>query len=390
MKTRILRYLKHIGLTILTLAIAAISFGLYHGASLHYADHPKLRDLDNEGPYLFYENDSVLSINYIQGNKNEGFYVNKQEYPVGDDIAVKSYFALDDSSFEFAVQSEFKIPPVTYNDGEDILAISDIEGGYKVFRDFLIHSQVIDADLNWVFGQGHLVLVGDFVDRGSSTTQVLWFIYKLEQDAKEHGGHVHFILGNHEIKNLQGNHGAAADRYIAVSRILEKQQFQLYDDHSVIGRWLASKNTVERINEILFAHGGIHPNLADSELTLQDLNATVRKHYSTGYYPKPDGGIEQFLISTKTGPSWYRGYFKDDLSEEDVEKGLKAFNAKAVVVGHTIQSKVTSHFNGKVFGIDVKHPKDYHKNWPKGTSEGLFIENGTYYRVLDNGEKKTL
>ena len=44
-------------------------------------------------------------------------------------------------------------------------------------------------------------------------------------------------------------------------------------------------------------------------------------------------------------------------------------------------------FNGKVIGIDVKHPKDYHKNFPNSESEGLLIEKGKYYRVLHNGQK---
>ena len=33
----------------------------------------------------------------------------------------------------------------------------------------------------------------------------------------------------------------------------------------------------------------------------------------------------------------------------------------------------------KVIGIEVQHPKDYHKNWPNKKSEGLFIEGNKYY-----------
>ena len=96
------------------------------------------------------------------------------------------------------------------------------------------------------------------------------------------------------------------------------------------------------------------------------------------------------MTSTKTGICWYRGYFKDDLSQEEVEKGLNKFDAKSIVVGHTLQYKVNRQYNGKVIGIDVKHPKDYQKNWPKGASEGLFIKENNYYRVLANGEKKEI
>ena len=47
-------------------------------------------------------------------------------------------------------------------------------------------------------------------------------------------------------------------------------------------------------------------------------------------------------------------------------------------------------YNGKVFSLDVNHPKDYRKSWPHKTSEGLLIENGNYYRIFSNGEKEKL
>lgn len=390
MKKRILRYLKHILSTLLILIVIGVSFGLYHGASLHYGDHPLMYIIDNEGPYVFYKNDSILNVNYIKGNKDDGFYVDKKEHSVASEISSTCYFQIDSTSFNFNIKSEIEIPKTTYSDGNPIIAISDIEGGYKSFRDFLINSKVIDADLNWKFGKGHLVLVGDFVDRGWSVTQVLWFIYKLEQDAKKHGGFVHFIIGNHELKNMQGNFDSSADKYLAVSRILEKKQSELYDPTSFLGKWLSSKNSIELINGNLFAHGGIHPDIADSNLSLDEINQMIRSNYYRAYYPKTKKTNEQLLTSNKTGICWYRGYFKDDLTQEEVERGLDIFNAKAVIVGHTLQSKVNKTFNGKVIGIDVHHPKDYHKNWPNGKSEGLLVKGDSYYRVFANGDKKEL
>ena len=78
------------------------------------------------------------------------------------------------------------------------------------------------------------------------------------------------------------------------------------------------------------------------------------------------------------------------LTQEEVERGLDLFNAKTVIVGHTLQSKVNRQYNGKVIGRDVKHPKDYQKYWPKGQTEGLLIEGNKYYRVFNNGDKKEI
>ncbi|MDG2448180.1 MAG: metallophosphoesterase [Saprospiraceae bacterium] len=390
MKNQIIRYFKHILSTILVLGSIAVAFGLYHGASLHYSDHPLMYNIDNEGPYVFYENDSSLNVNYVRGNKSDGFYIDKKEYSTNAEITITSYFQIDSTSFDIEINSNGQNPKTTYDDGNPIIAISDIEGGYKTFRDFLINNKVIDKKLNWTFGKGHLVLVGDFVDRGWSVTQVLWFIYKLEQNATKQGGFVHFIIGNHELKNMQGDYGASAEKYLAVSNILGKRQSELYNSSSFLGKWMSGKNALEIINGNLFAHGGLHPDVADSKLSIDEINQVIQSNYYKPYYPKKKKNNDQLLTSTKTGICWYRGYFKDDLTQEQVERGLYKFNAKSIVVGHTLQSKVKGSYNNKVIGIDVKHPEDYHKNWPKGNTEGLLIEYDKYYRVFANGEKEEL
>nr|WP_322624175.1 metallophosphoesterase [uncultured Flavobacterium sp.] len=386
MKKRIFRYVKHIMVTFIILAVLAISFGLYHGASFRYAENPEMMNWDKDGPYLFRENDSVVSVNYIRGNQDAGFYLDQKEYDSNSEIPAYCYFPLDDIHFEFTINSRIEIPATTYNDNAKILAISDIESGFKTFRDFLITNKVIDEKLNWIFGHGHLVLLGDFVDRDFSTTQVLWFIYKLEQEAKEKGGIVHYILGNHELKNMQGNFEDTSLKYYHVSSILKKQQTDLYGTNSFLGKWMSSKNSIEKINGILFAHGGIHPDLAKHKTNLDEVNQIIRNNYYKPYYPNPEQNLEQLLISSHKGIAWYRGYFKDDLTQEDVEKGLKQFNAKSIVVGHTLQSKVNRKFNRRVIGIDVKHPKDYSKSIPNQKSESLLIESNKYYRVLHNGD----
>lgn len=188
MKKRILRYLKHVFGTLSVLLIVGVITLVSLNGTFDFGDNPLKLNLEKEGPYVFYETDSTLNVNYIKGNKTDGFYLDQKEYAINEDIPTSCYFPLDGSTFNFTLNSNFEIPNSTYSDNEPILAISDIESGYKTFRDFLINSKVIDKNLNWTFGKGHLVLVGDFVDRGYSTTQVLWFIFKLEQEAKKQGG----------------------------------------------------------------------------------------------------------------------------------------------------------------------------------------------------------
>jgi len=387
MKKRILRYIKHILITI-PIVIIIVLIASIIGGQYKYNRNDLVSDLNNEGPYIFFENDSLISINHIKGNDSKGYELKQNISPKDSIIKTYSYYSLDSTSFELIINPNIKTPKAEYNDNEKIFAVSDIESNYKTFRNLLIGNKIINDSLKWTFGKGHLVLVGDFIDRSYFSTQVLWFIYKLEQAAREQGGVVHYILGNHEIMNMQGNHTYAKSKYRHIASILGKKQFQLYDTNSFIGRWLSSKNTMEVINGNLFVHGGIHPEIANSKLTIDELNQKLRENYYISYYPKKNQSEEEkLLLSSKTSPYWYRGYFKEDLTQEQVDCGLNKFKAKRVIVGHNVQSQVSKLLNDKVIGIDVKHPKDYYKYFPNLKSEALLIEGDKCYRVLENGEK---
>ncbi|WP_422359383.1 metallophosphoesterase [Reichenbachiella sp.] len=387
MKKRIVRYLKHILYTGLIGISIFIFLGFLSGKSIKHSRNNLADVWNNEGPYVFFKNDSILNVNYIKGNQEIGFETREMEFDTNSKDLLTCHYPLDSTSFSFRLNLDFEAPESIYSDSQKILAISDIESNYKTFRDFLIESSVIDENLNWTFGKNHLVLLGDFIDRSYFSTQVLWFIYKLEQDAKSKGGNVHFILGNHEIMNMQGDHRFAKLKYNHIASILGRKQFEFYGKDSFIGRWLESKNTMELINGNLFVHAGISPQLGEIKRSIEEMNQLIRDNYHTSYYPKLNRDItEDILTSSKTAPYWYRGYFYAELSLEEVEHGLNKFNAETVVVGHTIQSQVNLKYNGRVIGIDVKHPADYYEYFPKLKSEGLLIENGKYYRVLANGK----
>ena len=266
-------------------------------------------NLDKEGPFVF-ETDSLYEIKYINGNETEGYSIENTKQQKDGIKILKSYYYLDNTSFSFTLKDSLKNEPDHYENVEKIVAISDIESNYKTFRDFLIINNVINNDLNWAFGKGHLVLNGDFIDRSYFATQVLWFIYKLEQDAEKAGGKVHFILGNHEIMNIQGNHKYAKSKYENAAKILGLKQHQLYDKTSYLGKWLSTKNVVEKIGNYTFVHAGISPELAKNNLTISEINKIARNNYEISYYPKKDGDVkEKLVLSSQTSPYWYQGIF---------------------------------------------------------------------------------
>ncbi len=380
-------HLKRFVAYVLVLAVALVGFGLAIGADAHLFESPQAYALAGE-VHVFDVAGRLASLT-IRGTNSDGFAVDTVVLDSAQRV-IRVDFPADSSAFDVLIRPAAVPPPSVYSDSAPIVAISDIESGLGALRDFLVSHQIADRDFNWRFGRGHLVFVGDFVDRGASTTQVLWAAYKLEGSAREAGGHVHFVIGNHEIKNLQGNFQTANEKYFHIAGMLGKRQDELFSDSAVLGQWLASKNVVEVINQVAFVHGGLHPALARWTSSVQDLNDIVRAGYRQPWFTPRRETAASFLRSNNTGPAWYRGYFKDKLTAAAVDSGLQLVGARHVVVGHTLQGRVNVRHNGRVIAIDVPHRKDYLTSFPPRFSEGVMVRDGTFSRLLENGQSRPL
>lgn len=287
-----------------------------------------------------------------------------------------------DKQVIFPLQKQLAVPPTTYSAPSKMLVLSDIEGNFAAFRKLLQVNQVIDEHFNWTFNNGHLVLAGDMFDRGEQVTECLWLIYSLEEKARAAGGWVHFILGNHEIMNLSGTDKYVVEKYKINYSLLGKTLRQVYGEDSELGRWLRTKNVVEKIGNNLFCHGGISSELNQLSLSLEEINTLARPWYAE--YRKDYGNEKvNIIMSSSLGPFWYRGYYKGSPVENLVDSTLQQFNVNHIVTGHTIVADtISTHFDGKVINTDTRHAA--------GKSEALLIENNHYFRVSHTGRKTLL
>jgi hypothetical protein len=62
---------------------------------------------------------------------------------------------------------------------------------------------IIDLRGNWIAGHSSLIFLGDYMDRGEDGIGVLDFIMRLEIQAKNAGGEVIALLGNHDLIMLE-------------------------------------------------------------------------------------------------------------------------------------------------------------------------------------------
>lgn len=316
----------------------------------------------------------------------------------------------EEISFSVKLKKRHIREPATYPMPDRLIAISDIEGNFNALYSFLLNNRVIDQNLNWAFGTGHVVFNGDFVDRGNNVTQVLWLIYKLEEQAEEAGGKVHFVLGNHEIMNMYGDVSYADTKYMEAAKRIsgeahwDKAMRYLYSNKAEFGKWLRTKNVVEKIGPYIFVHAGIKTEIIREGLDLAEINQIAARNY--GVYPEKDkyNETEKLVLGSYHSPYWDRSYsinllyrvvyFVHDpfgavyhkTSQAELNEVLKYYNANAMVIGHSVVNDITSDYEGKVIKIDIKHGRE--KN--SGLTKGLLIENGQKYNVNDLAEKVKL
>eukprot|EP01029_Cantina_marsupialis_P001837 TRINITY_DN1165_c0_g3_i1.p1 TRINITY_DN1165_c0_g3~~TRINITY_DN1165_c0_g3_i1.p1 ORF type:complete len:488 (-),score=82.69 TRINITY_DN1165_c0_g3_i1:1188-2651(-) len=342
------------------------------------ADHIALYN-DVDGPYILYSKDKVESAS-----------VTSEHELVREDVSNKKEFVVElpepYKSFKVQLKGKNEIQKAIYPVVKNVFVVADIEGNISAFIDLLKSNKVIDADYKWIFGNGHLVLNGDFVDRGKYVTQVLWLIYKLESESEKAGGKVHFIIGNHEDMLLRANWKYTRQKYKTIAGSLGIDYKDLYGENTELGKWLRTKNLITKIGDCIYVHAGLSKELLDKKISIEEINSVAIPY--VGADKKVRAGIElvDFLYGNM-GIAWYRGLVVDSkkymkITPNDLTALLQYYDAKRIIIGHNVVDEISFDFDGRVVRVDV----DHHKK-----AQALLIENGeSFYRVDDKGNKDRL
>lgn len=339
----------------------------------------KTRDSINDGPYIFFV-DTDLEVKWIENGIFRTQYVSARQFT---DIKKKFNLLVD---FPDIKKSRYPKPEhkQIYTGVDSIAAISDIHGAYHSYVKLMKAMGIIDENLNWKFGTGHLVVIGDTFDRGDMVTEVLWHLFGLERQALKAGGMVHVILGNHESLVLSNDLRYINDKYVRVEALSGINYSKLYSEESVLGRWLRNQPAVISINDIIFVHGGLSMEMVHRKMNIAQINQVFSDlMFSRDVLPSEEVEEIRFL-KNDFGPIWYRGFFTDKVfCESKLDSILTFYDKRHIVVGHTVTDDIKPLFNNKIFGIDA----GIGDNQP---GEMLIYKNGIFYQGLETGERVKL
>ena len=270
-----------------------------------------------------------------------------------------------------------------YTTDAKVVVFGDVHGAYDAVSKLLEGVGVIDENGRWDAGDTHLVSVGDLVDRGPNSKKVMDLLMRLQEEAEAAGGHVHVLLGNHELMNLGGDLRDVSDaEYAALGgRSGHRQAFSVDGKY---GQWLRGLPVAIKVNDTLFAHGGYS---ATSLVPLDDLNrrfwgsfekvmTAAQKATASELILNKDNALalppfegerpselDAWYAATlaeplgPTGLLWYRGNTSCHplIEATTVNRVLSFHKASRIVVGHTPTAtrQIESRLQGKVIAIDT-------------------------------------
>jgi calcineurin-like phosphoesterase family protein len=294
-----------------------------------------------------------------------------------------------------------------------IVAVGDLHGDYDSFVDILKGTrlvELVDNKPHWTGGKTHLVQIGDVMDRGNKAKDILDLLMRLETEAEQAGGKVHFLLGNHEEMNITG---IAIDNkeYVTLNQFIsflpesyrEREEIKIREDYAKkllkgpkpeltleqsinnyweaernkaiadpeyqarkeytrnfrerYGKWLVEHNAVIKIDDIVFVHGGISEKF--STWKLEEINNRLCQELKSFIRENPIEDLQ--VVYDRNGPLWYRDLALPQIKEEDikpeVDRILQNLGARYMVVAHTprlIKTKADmTRFDGRIWVIDT-------------------------------------
>lgn len=197
-----------------------------------------------------------------------------------------------------------------WNDVPRVVAIGDVHGSFDKLLKLLEGTGLIDEQLAWIGAKDHLVFVGDLVDRGPDDRPVLDLVRRLQTEAAAAGGHVHLVLGNHEVMNMSGDLRYVSEKGFhdflpeenkkARSQAMQKfrntygpgvslqelrpafeerfppgynGRLSAFWHDGEYGSWLLLQPALVKINGVVFLHGGLTEGVA--ALGLDAINQQV-------------------------------------------------------------------------------------------------------------------
>ena len=214
--------------------------------------------------------------------------------------------------------------PAGAQEAPHVVVIGEVQGASNTVTSLLKHLQLIDGDAHWSGGASVLVQTGDLMDKGENIRETLDLFMRLQEEAEAAGGRVVVLMGNHEALNVLGE--LRDVNYMTYQTFAnsdsEKRQIEYYEQYvawrthrakatsstfaaddnfktewlaahplgwveymesmrpeGVYGKWLRTLPVAVVIDDALFVHAGISPDMNGT--TVEQMNQQAAEEIAT-------------------------------------------------------------------------------------------------------------
>lgn len=288
-----------------------------------------------------------------------------------------------------------------------IIVFGDIHGDYKLALTYLRIAKLINTDDNNIIWQGkdtYVVQLGDQIDSCRSIIEncndyippkekyidtpddikILKLFTDLDKQARAVGGMVISLLGNHEIRNLEGDFSYVSKSNMEEFNNYDKETFSSLEDarkdafgpHGEYGILLGcTRLPFVIIGRILFMHAGItEKNKIESRNDLEAISTEVIDWILglTDNEKLPNEIMDLFETRELSGNSNEEKMVKNipantsqdnEKCQKIISTVFKKLDIDKLVIGHTPQYKYNNSINstcsGKIWLIDTGSAKGF-------------------------------
>src|SRR5690606_30409972 len=113
--------------------------------------------IEDDRPHVLYRKQDIVLKYVVDSNVDRHPHVDV--YKKSDKNKISLQVVSDEPGKTFSVKLKDRIEnEKPEHEAKKIFALSDLEGNFSAFRKLLQGNGIIDADYNWTYGDGHLVL----------------------------------------------------------------------------------------------------------------------------------------------------------------------------------------------------------------------------------------
>ena len=385
---------------------------------------PRRASVSNMQNVKMHKNPPKPSINPRERRMSEPLTSNEKTYAQQDHQMKQQYQkSQEDLQKELLQQNMAKYdmlgiyPPVNR-----LVAVGDLHGDLRVTLIALKLAGVISKDIfpynvqniKWTGGSTWIVQLGDQIDRcrpddwvkncvadlddvvedEGNNMMIIQIFQKLDAQAKQVGGRVLGMIGNHELMNIDRDF-----RYVSPQEFLEfvppnERNKKKTDDGYPYGyyhrlkvferggniakHYALQKKSITIVGKNLFVHGGLSHDLV-SKYSLHEINEVVKKWLLKQENKQEDKVFDEiFRDDDDMSPFWCRLYSEDDGEGENTLEGFtklldiinkrnkKLQPIERIIVAHTPQFMNDMYMNSlygeRLWRIDVGMSRAFGKH----------------------------